>query len=83
MELTKQTTFEDAIGQLEMLVKQMEAGQLPLAESLAAYESGIGLIKHCHNLLKDGEAKIIKLTGCDETGRPRLEPFLADTTEGK
>jgi exodeoxyribonuclease VII small subunit len=79
MEITKKTTFEDAIGQLETLVKQMEAGQLPLAESLQAYEDGISLIKHCHGLLKAGEARIIKLTGSDETGRPRLEPFLNDS----
>lgn len=76
MELKKTTTFEDAVGQLENLVRQMEAGQLPLADALQAYEDGIRLIKHCHTLLKDGEARIIKLTGSDETGRPRLEPFL-------
>lgn len=83
MKISKNTSFEDAIGQLEMLVKQMEAGQLPLAESLQAYESGIGLIKHCHGLLKEGEAKVIKLTGSDETGRPRLEPFLSDSDSTK
>lgn len=79
MALSKNTTFEDAIGQLESLVKQMEAGQLPLNDSLKAYEDGIGLIKHCHKLLKDGEAKVIKLTGADEAGNPRLEPFLTDS----
>jgi exodeoxyribonuclease VII small subunit len=78
MEISKKTTFEEAIGQLETLVRQMEAGQLPLAESLQAYEDGISLIKHCHGLLKTGEARIIKLTGSDETGRPRLEPFLTE-----
>ena len=81
MPLSKNTTFEDAIGQLEALVKQMEAGQLPLAESLKAYEDGIGLIKHCHGLLKAGETKIIKLTGVDESGQPRLEPFLTEPSE--
>jgi len=79
MELKKTTTFEDAIGKLEELVRRMEAGQLPLADSLKAYEDGIGLIKHCHGLLKTGEAKIIKLTGADETGKPILEPFLTDS----
>lgn len=78
MEIKKNTTFEDAIGKLEELVRRMEAGQLPLAESLKAYEDGISLIKHCHGLLKTGEAKIIKLTGTDETGKPILEPFLSD-----
>ena len=83
MALTKNTTFEDAIGQLETLVRQMEAGQLPLADSLKAYEEGIGLIKHCHGLLKTGEAKIIKLTGADESGKPRLEPFLTEPESSK
>lgn len=81
MPLSKNTTFEAAIEQLESLVKQMEAGQLPLADSLQAYEDGIGLIKHCHSLLKAGEAKIIKLTGVDEAGQPRLEPFLTESNE--
>lgn len=83
MALSKNTSFEDAIDQLESLVKQMEAGQLPLAASLKAYEDGIGLIKHCHGLLKSGEAKIIKLTGADESGKPKLEPFLAEPESTK
>ncbi|HMO35532.1 MAG TPA: exodeoxyribonuclease VII small subunit [Gemmatales bacterium] len=81
MKKSKETTFEEAISQLENLVKQMEAGQLPLAEALQAYEQGIGLIKHCHGLLKAGEARIIQLTGTDETGRPRLEPFLQESDQ--
>ncbi len=69
-------SFEEAIAHLEQLVRQMEAGQLPLAESLAAYEEGVGLIKHCHALLKEGERRVLKVTGTTEDGRPCLEAFL-------
>jgi exodeoxyribonuclease VII small subunit len=79
MEPTKSPTFEEAIDRLEKIVRQMEAGQLPLAESLAAYEQGIGLIKHCHQMLKQGEQKIIELAGIDENGQPCLQPFLDKT----
>lgn len=71
-----QPTFEETIEQIEAIVRDMEAGQLPLAESLAAFEKGIGLIKHGHALLKQGEERILELVGSDEAGQPRLEPFL-------
>jgi exodeoxyribonuclease VII small subunit len=74
----KLLSFEEALAELEKIVAQMEAGQLPLAESLAAYEQGIGLIKYCHQLLKQGEQKVMELAGVDEAGQPRLEPFLGE-----
>jgi exodeoxyribonuclease VII small subunit len=79
MESVKSPTFEEAIDQLEKIVHQMEAGQLPLAESLAAYERGIGLVKQCHQMLEQGEQKIIELAGVDENGQPCLQPFLDKT----
>jgi exodeoxyribonuclease VII small subunit len=69
-------TFETALEQLEGIVGRMEAGQLPLADSLAAYEQGIGLIKYCHQLLKQSEQKVLQLSSVSEAGEPRLQPFL-------
>jgi exodeoxyribonuclease VII small subunit len=69
-------TFEEAISELEQIVRQMETGQLPLAESLAEYEKGISLIKHCHSLLKAGEQRVLRVTGTSADGQPCLEPFL-------
>jgi exodeoxyribonuclease VII small subunit len=40
------------------LVKKMESGQLPLADSVAAYEQGIKLKAYCEQLLKEAELKI-------------------------
>lgn len=51
-------TFEDAYRQLAELVKKMESGELPLAESVAAYEKGIKLKAYCEQLLKEAELKI-------------------------
>ena len=54
----KKLSFEDAYKQLTELVKKMESGELPLAESVAAYEQGIKLKAYCEQLLKEAELKI-------------------------
>ena len=51
-------TFEDAYKQLTELVKKMESGEMPLADSVAAYEQGIKLKAYCEQLLKEAELKI-------------------------
>lgn len=51
-------SFEDAYRQLTELVKKMESGELPLAESIAAYEKGIKLKAYCEQMLKEAELKI-------------------------
>ena len=54
-------SFEEAYKQLTELVKKMESGELPLAESVAAYEQGIQLKAYCEQMLKEAELKIEKL----------------------
>ncbi|MGI5845593.1 MAG: exodeoxyribonuclease VII small subunit [Alphaproteobacteria bacterium] len=54
-------SFEDAYKQLTELVKKMETGELPLADSVQAYEKGMKLKLYCEKLLKDAELKIEKL----------------------
>ena len=54
-------SFEEAYKQLTELVKKMESGELPLADSVTAYETGMKLKAHCEKLLKDAELKIEKL----------------------
>ena len=50
--------FEAALAELEKLVASMEAGQLPLEESLAAYRRGAELLQHCQRQLADAEEKV-------------------------
>jgi exodeoxyribonuclease VII small subunit len=67
--------FEQAIAQLEAIVDQLEKGAVPLEESIAAYERGEALKKHCDALLKSAEQRIEKIMlGAD--GKPKgTEPL--------
>lgn len=56
-------TFEAAQAELALLVEKMESGQLPLEESLLAYQRGTALLKYCEGVLKDAEQKIKVLDG--------------------
>jgi exodeoxyribonuclease VII small subunit len=54
--------FEAAMAELDGLVEKMEAGQLPLEESLASYQRGTELLRFCEKLLADAEQRIQILT---------------------
>ena len=62
---TQPATFEAALSELEAIVRDLEAGQLPLEESLAAYERGAGLLKHCQETLSSAEQKLLILENAE------------------
>jgi exodeoxyribonuclease VII small subunit len=51
-------TFESALTELEALVATMEAGQLPLKESLAAYKRGAELLAFCQTALREAQLEV-------------------------
>jgi exodeoxyribonuclease VII small subunit len=51
-------TFETALAELESIVATMEAGQLPLADALAAYKRGAELLQYCQAALKDAQQQV-------------------------
>lgn len=55
-------SFEQAIGDLTGIVDKIETGQVPLQQSLQQYEKGMGLIKHCRQILLDAEKRIEEIT---------------------
>jgi len=65
---TEKLSFEEAYKQLTELVQKMESGEMPLADSVAAYEQGIKLKAYCEQLLKEAELKIetLKVTSTNE-----------------
>ena len=71
-------SFEDALTQLEGIVRDLESGQAPLEESINAYERGVALRRHCETKLKEAELKIEKITPGDGGGQPGTAPFDAD-----
>ena len=51
-------SFEDALAELEKLVKQLEDGKAKLDDAVKAYERGALLKKHCETRLREAQAKI-------------------------
>jgi exodeoxyribonuclease VII small subunit len=61
--------FEQALAELEEIVKALERGDVPLEKSISLYERGDALKKHCDKLLKAAEARVEKIT-TDASGNP-------------
>ncbi len=56
-------SFEQALEELDALVRKMESGELGLDEAIAAYRRGAELAKHCQGKLAVAEQEIRKLDG--------------------
>ncbi len=69
-------TFEQALAELEEIVKSLETGRAPLDESIRLYERGIVLKSHCEKKLEDARLKIEKIT-ISANGTVSTEPFDA------
>lgn len=67
-------SFEDAIGRLEEIVRNMESAELTLEESLKLFEEGIKLAQFCTKKLDETEQRI-ELLLKDEDGRFVIKPF--------
>ncbi|OIO70153.1 MAG: exodeoxyribonuclease VII small subunit [Zetaproteobacteria bacterium CG12_big_fil_rev_8_21_14_0_65_55_1124] len=50
--------FEQALAMLNELVGKLEAGELPLEESVAAFEAGVKLSRRCEALLDAAEQRL-------------------------
>lgn len=61
--------FEQALAELEEIVKALERGDVPLEKSITLYERGDALKKHCDQLLKAAETRVEKIT-TDASGKP-------------
>jgi exodeoxyribonuclease VII small subunit len=75
-----QPDFETAMRDLEDLVERLEQGDLPLEESLAAFERGVILTRTCQTALKEAEQKVEILL--KRAGEPAIEVFTPDESKG-
>lgn len=75
----KKLKFEAALRELEAVVAELEAGNVPLDESLALYEKGMKLVGTCNKALEEAEQRIevVKLT----CGGVSTEPFSKELTD--
>ena len=68
-------TFEQALAELERVVRDLEDGKIGLEDSLRRYEQGVALLKRCYGQLRQAEQRISELVCVDESGNPVLKPF--------
>ena len=59
-------SFEDALAELEEIVRKIDTGQENLADAVDSFERGVILKKHCEKMLKDAKLKIEKITSSSE-----------------
>jgi exodeoxyribonuclease VII small subunit len=59
----EQLTYEQAFSELADIVTRLENSQVTLEESMALFDRGQNLAKHCTLLLDTAELKVKTLTG--------------------
>ena len=71
-------SFETALAELETIVRALEQGSAPLDQSIAQYQRGDVLKRHCEARLKEAQARIEQISlGAD--GKPNgTRPFDGD-----
>ncbi|MEL6741694.1 MAG: exodeoxyribonuclease VII small subunit [Planctomycetota bacterium] len=63
-------SYEQALGELEGIVRRIESGEVTLDESLASYERGAALVERCRALLDRAEQRIEELGEAGSSGGP-------------
>jgi exodeoxyribonuclease VII small subunit len=74
----KDMSFEEAMEELENVVRQLETGKIKLDDAVSAYERGILLKQHCEEKLQQAKSKIDKLIIDKETTIVGQENFDND-----
>jgi exodeoxyribonuclease VII small subunit len=72
-------SFEASLDELEKVVKELEAGDLPLERSLELFERGMGLSDACRKQLEEAETRVEMLIR--KEGKIAAEPFRPEKPE--
>ena len=69
--------FEDALAELEQIVRRLEGGQVKLYEAILSYERGAQLKQHCERKLNEAQQRVDRIViGSD--GAVTAEPAKLD-----
>lgn len=69
-----QLSFEDALAELEKIVRSLEGGQQKLEDAISSYERGALLRRHCEAKLSQAEARVQAIVERSD-GAPELRPL--------
>ena len=70
-------SFEDALAELERIVRGLEEGSAKLEESIVAYERGIALQRHCDAKLQEAQTRVERIV-LGRNGAVAAEPVSFD-----
>ena len=73
--VAKNLNFDQALAELEKVVRDLEDGQTSLDDALARYEHGVAVLRRGYSLLQQAEQRIVKLMGVDGEGKALTQPF--------
>ena len=66
-------SFEDALAELEKIVRDLEGGQAQLEGAIKSYERGAALKQHCEAKLREAQTKVDKIV-LSSDGQPETTP---------
>ena len=70
-------SFEDALAELEGIVRRLEGGQVKLDDAIQSYERGAQLKRHCEKKLNEAQQRVDRIViGSD--GSVTVEPAKLD-----
>ena len=70
-------SFEDALAELEGIVRRLEGGQVKLDDAIQSYERGAQLKRHCERKLNEAQQRVDRIViGAD--GAVTVEPAKLD-----
>ena len=69
-----QLSFEDALAELETIVRGLEGGQQKLEDAITCYERGAALRQHCEAKLAQAEMRVQAIVERAD-GTPELRPL--------
>ncbi|MBV9521772.1 MAG: exodeoxyribonuclease VII small subunit [Alphaproteobacteria bacterium] len=70
-------SFEEALAELEQIVKRLEEGKGKLDEAISSYERGAQLKQHCERKLSEAQGRVDKIVRTPE-GAIATEPAKLD-----
>jgi len=70
-------SFEDALAELEGIVRRLEGGQVKLDDAIQSYERGAQLKRHCERKLNEAQQRVDRIVIGPE-GAVTVEPAKLD-----
>jgi exodeoxyribonuclease VII small subunit len=80
-------SFENAMSDLEMIVRKLESGSQPLEQMLDEYAKAVELVQHCHKHLDTARRRIAQLESVRSDGKAIVQewddqaPVVQENTE--